>query len=286
MVVAIAVVAAIGLGRLLEPSDLYDNEQPLTISYTADMLVNGHWLVYRGTSGELLTKPPLFNWVAAPFVAAAGFGAEWAHKAPSWLGALATFAVVVAMGRRVFAAMVETGGPATELRRSAGVGDAYPYAFVNDWRALAWVAGLAWVASYPAIKLGYLARPDGVLVACMAAAWWLGTMVVEKDEGRRTKDEVGVRKDEVRERNEGARSAERGASGELVTSDVSLTSAQPFVLRPSSFVLPLLFWLAVGLAALAKGLPALIPVIFVVLLGVSRRVARGERLTVGAGGGR
>ncbi|MEM0913516.1 MAG: hypothetical protein AAGK09_02790 [Planctomycetota bacterium] len=217
MVVTLAMLALIAVGRIaIEPSDLYDNEQPLTISYTADMLLNGHWVVYYGFTGELMTKPPLYNWVASPFVAGAGFGAEWAHKAPAWLGAMVLFGVTVAMARRCFAGVDHAA-------------TAYPYAFLTDWRGLAWVAGLMAVGSHLGIKLMYLARPDGVLVACLAVAWWLGTAMV-------------------------VRSAGRPRWGVVIG-----------------------FWVAVGLAGLAKGLPALIPVIYVLLLGGLRGLACGER---------
>ncbi|MEM1208272.1 MAG: hypothetical protein AAGI54_03305 [Planctomycetota bacterium] len=243
MVVTLAMLALIAAGRMaIEPSDLYDNEQPLTISYTADMLLNGHWVVYYGFTGELLTKPPLFNWVAAPFVAVAGFGAEWAHKAPAWLGLAVVFAATVAMGRWTLprahaeAAKAWLLSRSSARRASGGVpempasGVNYPYAFIADWRGLAWAGGLMAVSSYLGIKLMYLARPDGVMIGCLAVAWWLGTIMVVRESGERAR--WGV------------------AAG---------------------------FWAAVGLAGLAKGVPALIPVIYVLLLGGLRGWARGER---------
>jgi len=121
MVVTLSLAVLVVAGRVfVEPSDLYDNEQPLTISYTVDMLLHGHWVVYHGFTGELMTKPPLYNWVAAPFVAAAGYGAEWAHKAPAWLGGLATFVVAVAMGRWV-CRRAAGGGGADDAVHAPGV---------------------------------------------------------------------------------------------------------------------------------------------------------------------
>src|SRR2546421_11191454 len=67
--------------RVIAPSALQRFDQPRTVSYTADIIVNGRWLLPRDMLGHVATKPPLVNWMAAPVVAL-GFWQEWAAKWP------------------------------------------------------------------------------------------------------------------------------------------------------------------------------------------------------------
>src|ERR1700730_16185341 len=67
--------------RLLAPSTLQRFDQPRTASYTADVVVNGRWLLPHDMLGHPATKPPLVNWLAAPVVAL-GFWTELAVKWP------------------------------------------------------------------------------------------------------------------------------------------------------------------------------------------------------------
>src|SRR5688572_23431086 len=70
--------------RLSGPSDIWNQTQPRTMSYTTDMLITGgdHWLLPADSSGLRATKPPMYNWLAAPMVALLGFPSEPAHKFP------------------------------------------------------------------------------------------------------------------------------------------------------------------------------------------------------------
>ena len=68
--------------RWFGPSDLYDNDQPKTVAYTVDMVEHGRWLLPVDMLGRPATKPPMYNWIGAPFVAA-GWHDEFALKLPS-----------------------------------------------------------------------------------------------------------------------------------------------------------------------------------------------------------
>ncbi len=144
----IAIVVAMA-GRLTAPCDLWDQTQDRTIAYTADMLTRGGeaWVLARDSEGLPATKPPLYNWCAAPFVALAGRSSDWAHKAPSMLAALAMVGLLVVAGER--------------MRPSLG-----------------WLAALIWVACYPTYKLAYLARPDMVLSALLFAGFLAGAKLL------------------------------------------------------------------------------------------------------------
>ncbi|MCA9290069.1 MAG: hypothetical protein KDA25_03010 [Phycisphaerales bacterium] len=157
LLVLVAAMVVRGTG----PTDLWDQTQPKTVSYTTDVIVHGDWVlpIERGTMPA--TKPPLYNWIAAPFVRVAGFASEIAHKAPSLLALLASWAMIVALGQRL------DRGPV---------------------RCLGWVAGLAFVSNYAIMKLGYLARPDMVLTACLVAAWIAGTsLIIDAGTGRESR---------------------------------------------------------------------------------------------------
>ncbi len=136
---ALAALAA----RINAPSDLWDQTQPRTIAYTADMVTRGGtaWILAKDALGFPATKPPLYNWLATPAVAVFGRASEIAHKSPSLIAMAAIVAILVALGRRI--------APA------AG-----------------WLAALAWLACYPTFKLGYLARPDMMLCLVLLVGWW------------------------------------------------------------------------------------------------------------------
>jgi 4-amino-4-deoxy-L-arabinose transferase-like glycosyltransferase len=142
--------------RVLGPSDVYDKEQPRTTSYTADMISNGHWVLPYDTFGIPATKPPLYNWLTAPFVQMGGYR-EWALKMPSLLGAAGALVVLIMAGRHLGRAEGKVGG----------------------W-ALGAVAASFWIATAVTVKLMYLARPDMVLVALLAGAWLAATMLLDR----------------------------------------------------------------------------------------------------------
>lgn len=144
-----AMIAMVLLLRITGPGDLWDQTQPRTIAYTVDMVSRGGeaWILARDSDGVPATKPPLFNWLAAPAAGAFGTHLDWVHKLPSLLALIVTMAVVVRIGER--------------LRPSLG-----------------WVAAVMLVACPGTWKLAYLARPDMVLTACLTAAWGMAATVL------------------------------------------------------------------------------------------------------------
>lgn len=141
------------VARSLGPSDLWDQTQPRTVSCTTDLVVNGgqHWFLPI-ERGELpATKPPLYNWLAAPAVRLLGFDSEIAHKMPSIVALCLCWLVVVRLGRSIDD---EHGGA------------------LGSW------AGAALVTNYGMFKLGFLARPDMLLTLWLLLAWVLGTGVI------------------------------------------------------------------------------------------------------------
>ena len=141
------------IGRVTGPSDTWDQRQPRTVSYTTDMLVNGgrHWILPVEAGRQPATKPPLYNWLAAPVVALAGFSSEVAHKFPSLAAICVCWLAMVRLGRWL---------------DPAGGG------------SLGWVAGMMFVANYAVFKLGYLARPDMLLVMWLLGGWMSATAVL------------------------------------------------------------------------------------------------------------
>ncbi|MBT8485221.1 MAG: hypothetical protein HKO59_00935 [Phycisphaerales bacterium] len=146
--------------RIAGPCDLYDQAQPKTIGYTTDVVVNDRWILPYSLGVEPATKPPLYNWVAAGPVAAFGFDSTLAHKLPSVLALVGTWALVLLAGWRW------PGGAVT----------------------LGATAAIMLVAQYPVFKLGYLARPDMLLTLLMAVSWVAATTLMMSradDAGRR-----------------------------------------------------------------------------------------------------
>ena len=97
--------AALLAVRVAAPSDIHDKHQFRTIGYTADMLERGRWFMPYDSTGTAATKPVLYNWIAAPFVAAVG-PLQWTHTLPSALAAGAAALVVLP-----FAAWLLRDGP-------------------------------------------------------------------------------------------------------------------------------------------------------------------------------
>ena len=76
--------------RVAAPSDLYRGDQGKQLDYDMDIAVRGNWLVQHHEGDVIASKPPLYNWLAAPLLIALGKPSEFAVKLPSLLaGALA-----------------------------------------------------------------------------------------------------------------------------------------------------------------------------------------------------
>lgn len=182
------------VARIAGPSAMQRFDQPKTVAYTASMVLNHQWLLPDDTLGHLATKPPLVNWLAAPWVAM-GFWSEWAVKLPMLLASLCTLGIVVGMGRHLL------GRCAATAKWSAEGG---------------LLAGLAWLTTPATMESLYHCRPDPVLVTFLVAAWALATLALEGSSRHPRWTAVGL-------------------------------------------------WVAVGLAGLTKGPPALLPILYVPL---------------------
>lgn len=141
--------AAVMIGaRIFGPSALQRQDQPRTVSYTADIAANDRWLLPRDMFGNPSTKPPLVNWLAAPLLKL-GFWTEWVVKMPMLLGSLTTLALMVFMAN---------------------------YLLSN--RDVALLAGIAWLVNPANMSMIYHCRPDPVLIALLTGAWIFGTRIV------------------------------------------------------------------------------------------------------------
>ena len=98
LVALFLLVAAI---RVTAPTDLATGDQPLDAAYVRDIVQRDAWLVQRDDEGRPASKPPLFNWLAALSVIAAGRQSDFALKLPSLLAGLATLALTWWLARRV-----------------------------------------------------------------------------------------------------------------------------------------------------------------------------------------
>jgi 4-amino-4-deoxy-L-arabinose transferase-like glycosyltransferase len=148
---AIVAVCWLLVARVLGPSDAWDHTQPRTMAYTVDVVVNGNWVLPAERERLKATKPPLYNWLAAPMVGLMGFSSELAHKAPSVVAFLLCWLAVVRMGRRMDDGPLDT---------------------------LGWAAGLMFTANYGLFKLAYLARPDMVLTLWLTLGWMAATWLL------------------------------------------------------------------------------------------------------------
>jgi dTDP-4-amino-4,6-dideoxygalactose transaminase/4-amino-4-deoxy-L-arabinose transferase-like glycosyltransferase len=206
-------MAALGwvlAARALGPSDAWDQSQPKTIAYTTDIIVNGNWILPARGDIESATKPPLYNWLAVPAVMLMGFSSEAGHKAPSIVALCLCWLIVRRLGRRLDPA----GG-----------------------EALGWLAAMCLVANYSFFKLGYLARPDMLLVLWLLLGWWACTvLLIDQSHTREPRDRPGL-------------SAGR------------------------RFGVTLGFWLCLGLAGLTKG-PAALPLLIYAV--VAARLVGGK----------
>lgn len=131
-------------------SDMHMKDQPRTISYTVDMLVNGRWFWPRDMQGVAAVKPPMYNWLAVVPLAVTGMFTEWVFKLPSIAGTVVLCLAMLWLIRR----------------RAKG--------WPCDWRVFGAVAVTIWLANFAVYRLTYIARPDMVLSVFMACGWMLG----------------------------------------------------------------------------------------------------------------
>lgn len=98
-----ALWAALFLARLTAPSDLMDNDQEKPAAYVMDALRFNHWASQRDSTGTVMSKPPLYTWLAAGFTWLGGGKPRLlALYLPCALAVLVTTLLIFRMGREVF----------------------------------------------------------------------------------------------------------------------------------------------------------------------------------------
>jgi 4-amino-4-deoxy-L-arabinose transferase-like glycosyltransferase len=169
-----ATVALILTARVLGPSQLFQNtDETKTVAFTADAAFEGAWILPRDSTGYPTLKPPLVNWIGAPFVAT-GWHSELAYKVPSILAALAAAGVAIAMSRRLYPRLAEAGNHPDDPDVAAGAG------------TLALAAAACLLASTGLVKHVYFLRPDMLMAAVLAVGWWSATVCLERRDDRRS----------------------------------------------------------------------------------------------------
>jgi 4-amino-4-deoxy-L-arabinose transferase-like glycosyltransferase len=153
IIFALSLIAAaiVVLGRLLGPADLYDKDQPKTLTYTIDMLENGRLALPRDMLSQPATKPPMYNWIAAAVVGLTSPASELAQKSPTLVG------LALAM---------------------AGM------AMLVRWREVM-MLGFALLMTYgidvihgSTIRLMFLARPDMLQAGFLTLGWAMASLCV------------------------------------------------------------------------------------------------------------
>lgn len=86
--------AAIFAIRFTAPATIMDDDQERPLSYMLDAAVNGNWIVQRDPSGSITSKPPLFTWICATIMAAAGDTGLWVPYTVNGLATLGTLLLI------------------------------------------------------------------------------------------------------------------------------------------------------------------------------------------------
>jgi len=153
--IMLVVVVVILVGRITGPSDIHDQTQPKTLAYTTDIVLHpSNWALPSHNGLQPATKPPFYNWIAAPFVWLTDGWSIVAHKSPSLLSFLVLCWMLWWLGRTIDPPGNESAGLTAPL------------------------AVIAFSTHYAWFKLAYLARPDALLTVWMILGWIAATRVV------------------------------------------------------------------------------------------------------------
>jgi 4-amino-4-deoxy-L-arabinose transferase-like glycosyltransferase len=171
--------------RLTAPSNFLDQDQERPAAYVLDIIKNGNWLCQHDLNGDVMSKPPFYNWLAALFALPFGRVNLFSLYAPGAAAACGTALLLFYAGRRPFgtcaaffgalaciltpAALKEFG-----LARTDGV-----FAFAVAAAALAayiaWVSGKGWLWFWLLGAVATLTKgPLGLLLAAaglLASVW-------------------------------------------------------------------------------------------------------------------
>lgn len=88
--------------RLSGPSNLMLHDQERPASYVLDAVQNGHWVIQKDWTGDIMSKPPLYTWLGALAGLMAGVG-RFAISFPAGLAVLGLVLLLFEWGRRIFA---------------------------------------------------------------------------------------------------------------------------------------------------------------------------------------
>ncbi len=124
--------------RVTGPSNLMDNDQERPASYVLDAVLNGHWFCQCDWTGDIMSKPPLFTWLAAVATLPVGHGNLGSLYFPCLVAMLLTVGLLFRFGSDHF-----------------------------GWR-VAFIAGLMYLAAPSGVKHITLARTDGLFAATIA----------------------------------------------------------------------------------------------------------------------
>lgn len=91
----------IALLRITGPSDVHRGDQWKQADYVMDIVQNGNWWIHHHDGNVIASKPPLYNWLAAPMLSLLGGPNDFALKWPSLLTGLLTLFVVWDIGRKL-----------------------------------------------------------------------------------------------------------------------------------------------------------------------------------------
>jgi 4-amino-4-deoxy-L-arabinose transferase-like glycosyltransferase len=178
--------------RLTAPSNFLEQDQERPAAYVLDIVKNGNWLCQRDLNGDVMSKPPFYNWLAALLALPAGRVTLFSLYAPGAAAALGTALLLFYTGRSPFGARASFFGALASmltpaalkefgLARTDGV-----FAFAVTAAALAgyqaWVAGKGWLWFWLLGAVATLTKgPLGLLLAALGflACMW------ERKSGRR-----------------------------------------------------------------------------------------------------
>ena len=162
-----------------------ERDQERVGSYVLDIVKNGHWLLQHDVMGNVASKPPLFNWIAAVATTVAGGASQLSLAFPSAAASLALFLVLLGVAARRFGRaaalwVVPLGAfSSLGLRQVLLVRSDVVFAFFTTIAALAvwraWQRGAGWIWVGLALALATMTKgPHAALfalVGLMAVVW-------------------------------------------------------------------------------------------------------------------
>jgi len=186
---ALGVLALVTLVKfalvLAAPPELVNNNEERMAAYVLDAIEGGNWTAPRDDIGRLMSKPPLYAWLAALGTLALGGLSRGALYLPSALGTLGCAWAVFGAGRQgfggdagLYAALAYLLSGAADKQLVMSRYDGLFAAFVAlaalaAWRA--WSAGRGWTWFWLAAAGATMTKgPLGILLGALgllAAAW-------------------------------------------------------------------------------------------------------------------